>query len=80
MVSLDRRVLSCTVRRHTYASLAIMNGAPLHVIAKNLGHTDTRMVEKHYGHMAPSYIADEIRKAAPRFGFISNVKQLGVST
>jgi hypothetical protein len=26
-------------------------------------------VEKHYGHLAPSYITDAIRKAAPRFGF-----------
>ncbi len=54
--------------RHTYASHAIMNGAPLLVVAKNLGHSDTRMVEKHYGHLAPSFIADAIREAAPRFG------------
>jgi integrase len=54
--------------RHTYASLAVMNGAPLLVIAKNLGHADTRMVERHYGHLAPSYIADAIRAAAPKFG------------
>ena len=40
--------------RHTYASLAIMNGAELFVVAKALGHVDTRMVEKHYGHLAPS--------------------------
>jgi hypothetical protein len=26
------------------------------------------MVEKHYGHLAPSYIADTIRAGAPRFG------------
>jgi hypothetical protein len=45
-----------------------MNGMPLMVVARNLGHADTRMVEKHYGHLAPSYVADEIRKAAPRFG------------
>jgi integrase len=55
--------------RHTYASLAVMGGAPLHVVGKNLGHADTRMVEKHYGHMADSYVADAIRAAAPRFGF-----------
>jgi integrase len=55
--------------RHTWASLAVMAGAPLHVVGKNLGHADTRMVERHYGHLAPSYVADEIRKAAPRFGF-----------
>lgn len=61
--------------RHTYASHAIMNGAPLLVVAKNLGHTDTRMVEKHYGHLAPSFIADAIRETAPRFG-IKGVKKL----
>jgi integrase len=56
------------VLRHTWASLSVMAGVPLHVVAKNLGHADTRMVEKHYGHLAPSYIADEIRRAAPRYG------------
>ena len=54
--------------RHTWASLATMNGVPLFIVAKNLGHSDTRMVEKHYGHLAPSYIADDIRAGAPRFG------------
>ena len=38
------------------------------VVAKNLGHTDTRMVEKHYGHLAPRYVADAIRAGAPKFG------------
>jgi integrase len=55
--------------RHTWASLAAMNGTPLFVVAKNLGHADTRMVERHYGHLAPSYIADAIRAGAPKFGF-----------
>ena len=33
------------------------------------------MVEKHYGHLAPSYVADTIRKNAPRFGKVdSNIK------
>jgi hypothetical protein len=45
-----------------------MGGAPLLVVAKNLGHSDTRMVEKHYGHLSESYVADAIRAAAPRFG------------
>ncbi len=57
--------------RHTWASLSTMNGTPLMVIARNLGHSDTRMVEKHYGHMAPSFVADAIRKGAPRFGQVS---------
>jgi integrase len=56
------------VLRHTWASLAVMAGCPLMVVARNLGHNDTRMVEKHYGHLAPSYVADAIRAAAPKFG------------
>ena len=40
--------------RHTWASLAVMNGVPLMVVARNLGHANTRMVEKHYGHLAES--------------------------
>jgi integrase len=55
--------------RHTWASLSVMSGMPLLVVAKNLGHADTRMVERHYGHLAPSYIADAIRAGAPKFGF-----------
>jgi len=56
------------ILRHTWASHCIMAGAPLMVVAKNLGHADTRMVEMHYGHLAPNFVSDEIRRAAPRFG------------
>jgi hypothetical protein len=45
-----------------------MAGALLHVVARNLRHADTRCVKQHYSHLAPSYVADEIRRAAPRFG------------
>jgi integrase len=55
--------------RHTWAYHAVMNGVPLMVVARNLGHSDTRMAEKHYAHLAPSYIADVIQEGAPRFGF-----------
>ena len=44
-----------------------MNGTPLLVVAKNLGHADSRMVERHYGHLAPSSIADAISARAPRY-------------
>ncbi len=54
--------------RHTWASLTIMAGAPLLVVAQNLGHRDTRMVERHYGHLADSYVSEMIRKTAPSFG------------
>jgi integrase len=59
--------------RHTWASLAI-KAMPLLVVAKNLGHSDTRMVEKHYGHLAPSYVADAIRAGAPKYGRVRERK------
>ena len=66
--------------RHSYASLAVQNGVPLMVVARNLGHADTRMVELHYGHLAASYIRDAIRAGVPSFGIKieSNVARLGV--
>jgi len=54
--------------RHTAASQMVMAGAPLNVVAQNLGHADTRMVEKHYAHLSPSYVADTIRKFTPDYG------------
>jgi integrase len=65
--------------RHTWASLAVMNGAPLIVVARHLGHRDTQMVERHYGHLAASYVTDAIRAAAPRFGAVKlgNVRAIG---
>lgn len=63
--------------RHSYASLCVMNGAPLIVVGRNLGHASTKMVESHYGHLAPSYVADAIRAAAPRFGLTAtNIRPL----
>jgi integrase len=54
--------------RHSYASRLTMRGVPFAVIAAQLGHSDTRMVEKHYGHLAPSYIADTVRAAFGSLG------------
>ena len=55
--------------RHTWASLALMGGTPLLVVAENLGHSDTRMVERHYGHITRQYAKERIQEGAPRFGF-----------
>jgi integrase len=65
--------------RHSYASHAVMAGAPLIVVARNLGHVDTRMVERHYGHLSASYVADEIRRTAPRFGIARDGKVASIT-
>jgi len=56
--------------RHTYASHAAMQGVPLMVIAQNLGHADTRMVEKHYAHLSPSYARQQIASGLPAWGIV----------
>jgi hypothetical protein len=55
-----------------------MNGVPLLVIAHNLGHSDTRMIERHYGHLTTDYMDEAIRKGAPKFGAVrkSNVHNI----
>ena len=60
--------VSFHVLRHTHGSTLAMKGVPMGVIAEQLGHADTRMTEKHYAHLAPSYIAETIRAHFPTLG------------
>jgi integrase len=62
------------VLRHTHASQLAMRGVPMAVIAKQLGHADTRMTEKHYVHLAPNYVADTIRANFPNLGIAEALK------
>jgi hypothetical protein len=43
-----------------------MRAVAMAVIARQLGHADTRMTEEHYAHLAPNYVADTIREGFPR--------------
>ena len=54
------------VLRHTHASILAMRAVPMAVIARQLGHSDTRMTDRHYAHLAPNYVADTIRVSFPR--------------
>jgi integrase len=56
--------------RHTYASRMVVAGAPLPVVARQLGHADTRMVEKHYAHLAPNFVADTVRATFKPIGIL----------
>jgi integrase len=56
------------ILRHTHGSHLAMSGVPMGVIAAQLGHADTRMTEKHYAHLAPSYVAQTIRANFPVLG------------
>jgi integrase len=62
------------ILRHTHGSHLAMNGVPMGVIAAQLGHADTRMTEKHYAHLAPSYIAQTIRANFPVLGIADDAR------
>jgi integrase len=61
--------------RHTYGSRLAMRGVPMAVIAAQLGHKDTRMTERHYAHLGPTYVAETVRAAFGDLGLVpeSNV-------
>lgn len=58
--------------RHTYASGLINAGVPLMFVAKQLGHADTRMCERHYGHIARQVLAASIEKRSPKLGLFKS--------
>ena len=60
--------MSFHILRHTYAATLAMSGAPIAVIARNLGHASTAVCEKHYAHLSESYVSDTVRKHMPRLG------------
>ncbi|MGE0736608.1 MAG: tyrosine-type recombinase/integrase [Alphaproteobacteria bacterium] len=68
------------ILRHTHASQLAMNAVPMMVIATQLGHSDTRMAEKHYAHMAPSYVVDTVRARFPVLGItgVGNVESVAI--
>lgn len=60
--------------RHTTASLLVERGLPLAFVAEMLGHSDSRMVSRHYQHLAPSVVHDAIRASMPTFGVKADTK------
>lgn len=62
--------------RHTYASMLANAGVPLAFIAEQLGHANTRMVEKFYGHFCRKAQADAIRKLTPKRGLSPEAKKI----
>jgi integrase len=48
--------------RHTYASQLVQAGAPLSVVAEQLGHVNTTMVCRTYAHIAPQIREAEVRQ------------------
>lgn len=58
---------SCTIHelRHTAASRWIQCGLSLPEVADQLGHSDIRMVSRHYGHLSKVTLANRMRAIKP---------------
>jgi integrase len=77
-ISDDATFHSC---RHVYAARLVRKGVPLKMVADQLGHSTTKMVEMHYGQLAPSVIKDVVRSAFGALGIVepSNVTEFNHS-
>jgi len=53
--------------RHTFATLLIMNGTSMELVADQLGHSGTRITTKHYAHFSPSFVASTVRSNKPSY-------------
>jgi len=54
--------------RHTWATLALLEGIPSKVVAEVLGHSSTRVTEDVYQHVTPGMQADATSRVASLFG------------
>ncbi|WP_051979475.1 tyrosine-type recombinase/integrase [Edaphobacter aggregans] len=64
------------ILRHTYASHSVMNGMPLEVLQRQLGHKDLRITMRHYAHLCSDYKQQSVRAHAPSFGFAEAVPEI----
>jgi integrase len=65
--------------RHTYASMMAQAGADLLLLAKLLGHADTRVTSRHYAHLCDKTLADAVQRFLPSFGFKPDKKVVAIS-
>jgi integrase len=71
---IDEASVAPTGIEPAFASMLVNNKCTLPVAAQQLGHSDSRMVEKHYGHLVASYVADMVKAAMPTLGIVEPAK------
>lgn len=64
-IGLNPRGLNQT--RHTFATLALVGGCPLHVVSKILGHSDPSTTLRRYAHLLPHAQGETMRRVESIF-------------
>ena len=65
--------------RRTYGARLALNGVPMAVIAEALGQADERITRRHYAHLSPNYVAEQVRKHSAGMGIVpmeENITQI----
>lgn len=57
--------------RRTYGARLALAGVPMAVIAEAMGHKDERITRRHYAHLSPSYVAEQVRQHSAGLGIIA---------
>lgn len=60
--------------RHHYISKLVAGGIPLFTVAKLAGHKSIKMIEEHYGHLAPNAAAEALSLISGDFSQTENKK------
>jgi integrase len=77
----EAEIEPCTIHelRHTAASRWIQQGLSLPEVADQLGHTDLRMVSRHYGHLSKATLGKRMRSMRP-LGILQPERDLATTT
>ncbi|MHA6749663.1 tyrosine-type recombinase/integrase [Dermacoccus nishinomiyaensis] len=54
--------------RHTFATQSLLNGVPLRVVSRSLGHSSIAITADTYGHLTDDAAASAVAKVAEAFG------------
>lgn len=54
--------------RHTFATQSLLNGVPLHVVSRSLGHSSIAITADTYGHLTDDAAASAVAKVAEALG------------
>ena len=55
--------------RHTYATIALFHGVPIHVVSRNLGHSSIAITADVYGHLTDEASQSAARTVSDALGF-----------
>ena len=60
--------------RHNFCSVLVAQGVPLFAVAKMVGHKDSEMISKHYGHLCPQQAETAVNLLSSQVGSAMEVK------